>query len=163
MEFTNDKKRTIDGSYCACTKVIGYCHCKLHKGCLTAKLMREHECVQKGCNYFEKHEEAIFWQTKQKNKEVKQQAKAERKQRESKERGVLDAIRTHTSGDDCFFAIRAELSEDMVILHYIKYGWIDIPRYVYEFSTLCGTRIYLKEIKATAQMKREILFAQKLK
>lgn len=162
MEFTNEKKRTIDGSYCACTKVIGYCHCKLHKGCLTAKLMREHECVQKGCHYFEKHEDALFWQTKNKNKEEKKAAKAMRKQLEKEQENALNAIRESTASDDTFFAIRVEKTEDRVIVHYIKYGWIDMSRLVYELSQLVGARVFLKEIKNNLDNKYEILRAQGL-
>lgn len=162
MEFTNEKKRTIDGSYCACTKVIGYCHCKLHKGCLTAKLMREHECVQKGCHYFEKHEDALFWQTKNKNKEEKKAAKAMRKQLEKEQETALNAIRESTASDDTFFAIRVEKTEDLVIVHYIKYGWIDMSRLVYELSQLVGARVFLKEIKNNLDNKYEILRAQGL-
>lgn len=162
MEYTNEKKRTIDGSYCACSKVIGYCHCKLHKGCLTARLMKEHECVQKGCHYFEKHEDALFWQTKNKNKEEKKAAKALRKQTEKEQADALEAIRAHTTNDGDFFAIRVDKEEDRFVVYFIRYGWIDLSQYVYELSHVIGARVFLKEIKNNLDAKHAILRAQNL-
>ena len=162
MEFTQEKKRTIDGKHCACTKVVGYCHCKLHKGHLTANLMREHECVQKGCHYFEKYEDAAFWQIKSKNKEEKKAAKAMRKQLEREQEEALSAIRALTAKDDTFFAIRVGKTDELLIVHYIKYGWIDMSRLVYELSQLVGYRVFLKEINNNLDNKYEILKAQGL-
>lgn len=54
---------------------IGYCHCYLHKGYLTSKLLRKHKCLTKNCHYLEKYEQHRYW----KERERKRKEKKERK------------------------------------------------------------------------------------
>lgn len=42
-------------------KRLGYCHNKSHPGYLNKKIMDEHECIKKGCRYFEKYEKHKYW------------------------------------------------------------------------------------------------------
>ena len=34
--------------------LIGFCHCKMHKGCITKTLYKNHDCGGKNCFYFER-------------------------------------------------------------------------------------------------------------
>lgn len=65
--------------------IVGYCHNKEHKGIVTVTIMQEHNCITKGCHYFERFEDYPFWK-KHKNREeqkcfqkIKQQRKKENK------------------------------------------------------------------------------------
>lgn len=44
----------ITGTITEKEKTIGKCHCYLHKGYLTKKLVKSHQCLEKSCHYFEK-------------------------------------------------------------------------------------------------------------
>lgn len=162
MEDKFENNRTIDGNHCLSKKVVGYCHCNLHKGCLTMKQMEEHDCLHKNCPHYKQRPEHPFWQERNKNKAAKKAAKVARQQLEKEQEDVLQAIRTYTANDSDFYAIGAEKTEDAFIIHYIRYGWIDIGQYAHELSQHIGHHVFLKEIKNTLDNKYAILKAQGL-
>ena len=41
--------------------IVGFCHCKLHKGVLTKTIFNDHKCAERGCHYFEKYTDYPFW------------------------------------------------------------------------------------------------------
>ncbi len=41
--------------------VVGYCHFSEHKGSITKTILKTHECVTKGCHYFEKYTDNPYW------------------------------------------------------------------------------------------------------
>lgn len=45
-------RRCIDGSIHGCSVCLGLCQYHGHPGYLTEKLMKEHQCLEKGCHYF---------------------------------------------------------------------------------------------------------------
>lgn len=45
-------RRCIDGSIHGCSSCKGYCNFKDHPGYLTAKMIAEKHCIEKGCHYF---------------------------------------------------------------------------------------------------------------
>ena len=47
------------GSQISRTKAIGYC--KKHKAALTARTLKQHECLRKQCNALKKYEEHSYW------------------------------------------------------------------------------------------------------
>lgn len=49
-------------------KKVGFCHNPKHKGYLTVKTLKEHECLKKQCFYFQKFEERAYWVSKNKVK-----------------------------------------------------------------------------------------------
>ena len=49
------------------TKAIGYC--KRHCAALTAKTLKQHECLKKQCNALKKYPEHSFWIERQVMKE----------------------------------------------------------------------------------------------
>ena len=57
--------RPIDqhGAWCQMRikSVDGYCHYPLHKGHLTQKLCKKHDCVNKDCKYFTLYPVAQYW------------------------------------------------------------------------------------------------------
>lgn len=42
----------IDGTVCGCGKCVGYCQFSGHRGFLTQKLRKEHNCIKKNCIYY---------------------------------------------------------------------------------------------------------------
>lgn len=43
------------------SSIVGYCFFSGHKGYLTKKILKDHECLQKGCKYFLKFPDYPFW------------------------------------------------------------------------------------------------------
>ena len=44
--------RCIDGAIHGCSICVGYCSYKVHSGFLTSDQVKEHQCIEKGCNYY---------------------------------------------------------------------------------------------------------------
>ena len=77
------KIKIIGGSYVNVDRnsIVGYCHNKEHKGCLTVSIMNEHNCTGKNCLYFEKYEQYPYWE-KLNHKEFFKQLKKEKLNRQ---------------------------------------------------------------------------------
>ena len=59
---------TIDGNACKEEQRIGYCWSEIHRGYLTVRLMKEHQCCERNCRHFQKYEDAQYWKQKEKRK-----------------------------------------------------------------------------------------------
>ena len=84
--LTGDMTNVLDihmANGCKCkmkeSKIIGFCHCRLHKGYLNASILKEHECLRKNCFYLEKYEDRPFWVQREKAKENKLKSKEKMK------------------------------------------------------------------------------------
>jgi len=55
--------RLANGNKCKMkdTKLLGYCHCQLHEGYLTAAILCEHDCIKKQCHHLEKYASHPYW------------------------------------------------------------------------------------------------------
>lgn len=51
--------------------IVGYCHCKAHKGFVTKNLYKNHECAAKKCVYLEKFDDYPFWENKRRIEQEK--------------------------------------------------------------------------------------------
>jgi len=80
MALDNRPKCFIDGKYRESATIIGYCHCKTHKGYLTMKLLRQHECLSKQCRFLQRFEEEPFW-TQQEKMKAKRKLRKENQRR----------------------------------------------------------------------------------
>lgn len=76
------KLRLIDGTtkYVKRQSIVGYCHCKLHKGYISRKLLKSHDCINKKCSCLEKFKEYPFWVEYEKNSEMELLARDRKKQ-----------------------------------------------------------------------------------
>lgn len=63
------KRRKTSGPVGGGVNPVGYC--KFHRVGLTAKQMRNHECLQRHCGNFVKNKEHAFWANRQRIKEKK--------------------------------------------------------------------------------------------
>ena len=79
-EYIETKLITGDRLYISKKSVVGYCHFSEHKGSITKTLLKKHECVAKGCHYFEKYKDNPYW------KGVEQAQAAKQKRRETARR-----------------------------------------------------------------------------
>lgn len=88
------KTKLVSGEVLMISKnrIVGYCHCYLHRGALTKNLLKEHDCVGKGCHYFEKCAEAPYWVEKQKKRDESARQR-ERKRTEEEQKKALDESR----------------------------------------------------------------------
>lgn len=59
-------------------KRAGYCHNKSHKGYLSVKMIKKHECLRKQCPFLEKYEDHEYW---------KQRERIKLKKKENKKKG----------------------------------------------------------------------------
>lgn len=66
--------------------LVGYCHNENHKGFLTVSIMNEHECIAKGCNFFEKFEDYPYWVRKHRKEEQEKVAKEKAARRKENRR-----------------------------------------------------------------------------
>lgn len=58
------------------SEIVGFCHVNLHKGYLTRKLLKEHDCIAKHCKCLEKFPDYPFWKKRDKSKKAKRDGKA---------------------------------------------------------------------------------------
>lgn len=56
-------------------RIVGYCHCPLHKGYLDIELLKQHECRKKECSCLQKFEDYPFWINIRSKKERKEKIK----------------------------------------------------------------------------------------
>ena len=40
---------------------VGFCHNNIHRGYVGQRILKEHECINKNCPYFEKFEDSPHW------------------------------------------------------------------------------------------------------
>ena len=71
---------------------VGWCNHNAHRGKLSLRQMRNHNCRGKNCPFFKKNEEHPHWQQKAKAKESKKQAKREEKLSEALKSEILKAL-----------------------------------------------------------------------
>lgn len=55
------------GSIIDSRKMVGYCH--YHCAAMTVKTMKQHECLKKQCNSFERQQAHDFWRQHEQRKE----------------------------------------------------------------------------------------------
>ncbi len=66
--------------------ILGYCHCAEHRGFVTKNVFDGHDCLKKGCFYFEKFENCPCWERAEARKKQAERERALRKERKREER-----------------------------------------------------------------------------
>lgn len=84
-ELDDSKVRCIDGITRRYKKCVGYCNNRIHKGFLTAKLYREHECFKRNCTFFDAKENHPYIL----EQEERLRAKEMRKANKNNERNII--------------------------------------------------------------------------
>lgn len=152
--------RTINGNYCKETQKLGYCRCNLHRGYLTKKIMDEHECLEKNCIWFDKHEDAPYWQHKTKQRLARKRGKALKREIKQREEACLELIRELTASDYDFYAVSVEIDDDTLKIRAIQFANVDYLYYKTLFKKHCGVnKVEIVQIQNTNSKKREIVKA----
>ena len=61
-------------------KIVGFCQNSLHPGKMTKDIMKQHDCLGKECWYFQKYQDAFYWESIEIQKQKKQNRKEQRRQ-----------------------------------------------------------------------------------
>ena len=70
---------------------IAYCHNIKHMGALSKKMVKQHECIQKSCKFFEKNLKSMYWYGRDCYRANKKREKLVRKVFETQGRDVKNA------------------------------------------------------------------------
>ena len=65
---------SINGEHLS-QKPVGFCCYRKHRGYLTLKIMKNHECLKKQCPCLKKCEDHPYWEQREKIKQLKKQKK----------------------------------------------------------------------------------------
>ena len=116
------KRTTIDGKICSKESRVGYCWCKLHRGYLIASLLREHKCIENNCRYFQKFEEAQYWQQKEKEKQKRKEQQKAKKEIEQFENNITIMAREMVKEMDSIYVINTqkEKNQNTYTVRYIS-------------------------------------------
>lgn len=144
--------------------LVGYCHNKDHKGFLTITIMNEHDCIAKGCYYFEKFKDYPYWQKFQHKEELKQLKKIKRqRQKENEQRHannikarnetyILKAYKaTEKLGIDNFKIISIHKNAEGFTLFYMSNkpvnDWYDFREIAFTLNKTFNKKFILKHIR----------------
>ena len=95
--------------------LVGYCHNEDHKGFITVTIMNEHDCIAKGCHYFEKFEDYHYWQRLRRKEELKELEKIKRQRRKENQRCQIANIEKR---DRAFIAKAYSAAEELGISNF---------------------------------------------
>lgn len=138
---------TINNKAVSDAAKIGYCWYNAHKGFLTVALLREHQCVEKECKYFQKYKDAGYWKEQKKRKAKSKELRAKRKEMIKKKEYLLRYARDTLSGTK--FKPLAVLYDKDKKLYTITYkGAGCIPKTVFDdIKQSCDIKsLYFKKI-----------------
>lgn len=106
------KVRLIGGAYATVDtpSVVGYCHNSEHKGIVTVTIMQEHDCIAKGCHYFEKFEDYPFWKKYESRERAKELQKVKKQNRKE-----IDKIHAENrkKREDIFISKAKEIASEL--------------------------------------------------
>jgi len=156
-------KPCIDGVYRQGKKnFVGYCRYKKHRGFITEKLLKKHQCPAKGCHYFEKFESSPYWKNKAKNKQLKKDRKAEEQVREAREAFILETARSWTEKYGFMdFTSAREPKPGRLVLTYFAQNYIDLSRCRNYMSRVWNCYVELRSIKPDRQLEDRFLNKKK--
>lgn len=152
------KYRMIDGTQiCSESKRVGYCWCDLHPGFINKRLLDEHECVSKGCTFFEKFVESEYWKRKLDLKEKRQEGKLLKKQIEKTGNSILNEINEYTKNNDEFAALNIEYGDNKYIVRCASIGTISLSTFKRELSLKYGVKIEFVFIQNTYNFRKQLI------
>ncbi|MCL1912243.1 MAG: hypothetical protein FWG13_08560, partial [Leptospirales bacterium] len=92
MDQSEKLVKTIHGHRCKQSKAVGFCYNINHKGYVTKRLLKEHECLEKQCFLLEKlgHD---YWRQMEADKKQRQARYKAAQQKKSRDAERNDEIR----------------------------------------------------------------------
>ena len=120
------RKRLINGRYADSEKIIARCHLLAHRGYLTKKLVKSHDCIAKKCTFLEKLKPE-YWQVLEEIAQEKKTNRAKRRQtiKETNERDELIKETLEHSGNVHVTQIKVEKPR-LLVISYIYDKRVDL-------------------------------------
>ena len=136
--------RLIDGSYAGSMNIVARCHLLAHRGWLTARLVKLHDCVAKKCPFLEKAKKE-YWQALEKEAQQRKENRAKRKLLSEMQNGRDMLVREtlEDSGHIHVTSIREE-RRNLLVISYIYDKWIDLAPEIQFLRKKLGMTIKLQ-------------------
>lgn len=152
--------KTIDGRNCSRESRVGYCWCKLHRGYLTASLLKEHNCIENNCMYFQKFKESQFWRQKEKEKRNRKEKQRLKKEIEQFEKNITIMAREMVKDINNIYVINTQKNkqENTYTIRYISTdGKNNITELQNRLSEQSKQKCHWVSINATPEMQLALI------
>ena len=137
---------------------IGYCWCKTHRGYLTEKILKDHECLQKNCRYLEKFPNEAFWQRRIKTKLARNNKKVKREESEFLARKAVMIAKEFTCDIDNFKITQAEVLENGTVkINFVAIYFVNLEGVVNLMRKILGRNIWMNSLKRSISAKKKML------
>jgi hypothetical protein len=159
-DIKKDYAYLIDGALAKADNIVGYCNNATHWGWLSKRLMKEHQCLEKECPYFEKTN-AGYWEKIEKEKALKaekRKAKALEKQRKA-ERD--DFIRFVFEGYEDIFVTAIKEIRGGIMITYIFDKWVDLSAGRDVVRRQYGGKVVTKAVRSSEENRRLLIRSRK--
>lgn len=130
--------------------IVGYCHFKEHSGFITKNVIKEKDCYNKGCGYFERYNDCPYWVEKERKKEIKARRKmAQQAEKKAKEELSL-SIKTEACRliEICGYPIKVvgvtELNKNEWVVRYLSNSSINDEIFYYDIALKLSYHFKLK-------------------
>lgn len=150
--------RLIDGNILRSEEnCIGYCWNDLHPGFVTLKLMQQHECLEKGCPFFERFENRPYWIQRQKRKDERISGKMKKLSLAQKQEDIFCDFRKITLHIEGFAVAGCEFKDGYFVLRCVALQPVELRKYVGLISQKYSARIQARFIKNTYEMRKMLV------
>ena len=112
-EVINAKMLTGEVMQISRSRIVGWCHNRIHEGAINKSLLDEHDCLGKECRFFEKHTKSSYWEELEKQRLAKERRKEKERQEKARK---LDEASQLTALLDKWSAYAEETNSDMYIV-----------------------------------------------
>ena len=136
--------RMINGAYANNENIIAYCHNKTHRGYLSKRFVKVHNCIAKKCPFFEKANTA-YWDTVEK-KEKKKQNYILKKKLDKEKISERDKLIRETleSCEHVHVTVIREVEENFLVISYIYDKKVDLKPEILFLRKKLGMTIKLQ-------------------
>lgn len=148
---------TVNGGRCDVRQRIGYCWLEKHRGYITKQILEEHRCIEKNCNFFQKYEDAQYWQEKEKQRKLRKQRKKEKKEIQKQEQNILCLFREKTKDFDNFAIVGVAKVGKIFEVSFVTLEYRHMQPIVDAIRDETKEKILLREIKTDKSKKRLLI------
>lgn len=140
--------------------LVGFCCHEKYRGFLTNKLIKSHQCFEKGCPFLKKYEDFPYWQNRLRHRKTKdeyikqkQESLANRKSEKEKNAMMLSYIREKTEREDLPIYVTSiyTTAKSSYCINYVSFerrnDWQDFFSLAIDMSNLFNGRFKVKHIK----------------
>jgi len=167
-----DKKveylHSFEGDLIRVKNAIGFCHSTVHRGYITKKLLKEHDCLKKECMSFEKVECGLWAEMEKKEAEKAKEKLVIEKKREKREkaRARFEDIREMgkefgvfvTSIKDKTLYKNFKRKTNILHITYIAYERMDLKEMLApKIFEKYGRGVYFKCVPTKHEIKKQLL------